>query len=201
MKKNNLLTLTINLGLLACIACNNSNNTTNTSRDTDTINTGNNNAAATAMEAHADISATKSDTTGRGSADFRQKDDGTVEMNLKIDFPSLANKTVAVHIHEHGDCGDAGKGAHGHWNPTNEKHGKWDSSSYHSGDIGNVKLDDKGHGELTLSTNRWTIGGDEKTNILNRGMIVHSGVDDYTSQPSGNSGSRIGCGVIMASSK
>lgn len=205
MKKKSLFTIMmLNAGLLACISCNNRNSSNTAGQDSSTTQmadsnmASDNNATSSATQAHADISATKADTAGSGTADFHRKDDGSVELNLKLDFPSMANKTVAVHIHEHGDCGDAGKGAHGHWNPTNEKHGKWGSSSYHSGDIGNVKLDDKGHGELTLSTTRWTIGGDDKTNILNRGIIVHSGTDDYTSQPSGNAGSRIGCGVIMA---
>lgn len=146
----------------------------------------------------ASITATKADTAGNGSADFRQKGD-KVEMKLTISFPSLANKTVAVHFHEHGDCGDSGKGAHGHWNPTNEKHGKWDSAEHHSGDIGNISLNAEGQGEVIIESDRWTIGGDEKTNIMNRAIIVHSGVDDYTTQPTGNSGSRIGCGVIKES--
>lgn len=151
-----------------------------------------------AKKAHADIDATKSDTTGSGRADFSLKGDGTVELTLQVSFPIMASKTVAVHIHEHGDCSDAGKGAHGHWNPTGEAHGKWGSSAYHSGDIGNINLNDKGEGTITLSSNRWTIGGEEKTNILNRAIIVHSGTDDYTTQPTGNAGSRIGCGLITA---
>ena len=146
--------------------------------------------------AHADITATKSDTAGQGTAHFTQKDDGTVELELQISFPTMANKSVAVHLHEHGDCGNAGNEAHGHWNPTNESHGKWGDGQYHSGDIGNVELNGEGKGEFKVSTNRWTIGGDEKTNILNRAVIVHSGVDDYKTQPTGNAGSRIGCGVI-----
>lgn len=150
----------------------------------------------TVTKAHADIDATKSDTSGSGRAEFTNKNDGTVELTLQVSFPTMANKSVAVHLHEHGDCSDAGKGAHGHWNPTNEAHGKWGSSAYHSGDIGNVNLDSKGEGQITLSSNRWTIGGDEKTNILNRAVIVHSGVDDYTTQPTGNAGSRIGCGIV-----
>jgi Cu-Zn family superoxide dismutase len=85
---------------------------------------------------------------------------------------------------------------HGHWNPTKENHGKWGEGNYHSGDIGNIQLDGSGKGEITMKTNRWTIGGDSLTNVLNHGIIVHSGIDDYKSQPSGNAGSRIGCGVI-----
>lgn len=147
-------------------------------------------------KAHADITATKSDTTGSGRAEFTKKEDGSIELTLTVTFPKMANKTVAVHFHEHGDCGDAGKGAHGHWNPTNEAHGKWGSAAYHSGDIGNVQLNAEGIGTATVSSTRWTIGGDEKTNILGRAVIVHSGTDDYKTQPTGNAGSRIGCGVI-----
>jgi Cu-Zn family superoxide dismutase len=86
--------------------------------------------------------------------------------------------------------------AHGHWNPTNAQHGKWGSASFHSGDIGNVKLDSKGHGTLSLTTDLWTLGGIAGKNILNRSIIIHGGMDDYKTQPSGNSGARIGCGVI-----
>jgi superoxide dismutase, Cu-Zn family len=121
-----------------------------------------------------------------------------VELELEVTFPKKANSTVAVHLHEHGACGDSGKEAHGHWNPTNEQHGKWGEGAFHSGDIGNVQLDDKGKGKFTMTSDRWSIGGDEKTNILNRAVIVHSGVDDYKTQPTGNAGSRIGCGVIMS---
>jgi Cu-Zn family superoxide dismutase len=49
---------------------------------------------------------------------------------------------------------------------------------------------------LDISTDRWSIGGDTTKNIIGKTIIVHGGVDDYTSQPAGNSGERIGCGVI-----
>lgn len=150
------------------------------------------------LKARADITSTRADTTGTGTANFKVNSDGKVELKLKVNFPVMGYKSVAVHLHEHGDCSDSGKGAHGHWNPTVENHGKWGSASYHSGDIGNITLDQNGDGEITLVSDRWTIGGDEKTNILNRAVIVHSGVDDYETQPSGNSGSRIGCGVIVS---
>ncbi len=191
MKKTlNWVSLFLILGVT--IACTNTNNNANIQDSTMTSES----TDSDALRAHADISATIPDTSGSGRAEFTTHEDGTVELTLNISFPSMANKTVAVHLHEHGDCGDAGKGAHGHWNPTNENHGKWGSDAFHSGDIGNVELDAEGSGMLTLSSDRWTIGGDEKTNILGRAVIVHSGVDDYTTQPTGNAGSRIGCGVI-----
>lgn len=149
------------------------------------------------QEGHAvaELSGTKPDTTVSGTVHFEQEGN-KVEMKLEISVPSKANQSVAIHIHEHGDCGDMGKGAMGHWNPTNQSHGKWGSSSFHAGDIGNINLDDKGNGKMELETDLWSIGGDSKTDILGKSIIVHSGVDDYTSQPSGNSGERIGCGVI-----
>lgn len=199
MKKTSLwLTVTLFVGVMA--ACTNTNKTDNSQDSTMQADSMAMDTTAgmsgMADKAHADIAGTKTDTSGSGRVEFMKKDDGSVEMSLNLNFPKMANKTVAVHFHEHGDCGDAGKGAHGHWNPTNEAHGKWGSAAYHSGDIGNVQLDAKGIGAVTVSSNRWTIGGDDKTNVLGRAVIVHSGVDDYKTQPTGNSGSRIGCGVI-----
>lgn len=146
-------------------------------------------------KAHAEISGTKADTVVKGSADFAGSGN-KVELTLNIECPKKANQSVAVHFHEHGDCGNKAEEAHGHWNPTKENHGKWGEGAYHSGDIGNIKLDGQGKAQMTISSDRWTIGGDDKTNIISRAIIVHSGVDDYTTQPTGNSGSRIGCGVI-----
>jgi superoxide dismutase, Cu-Zn family len=150
---------------------------------------------ATYDAAHAAISGTKADTTVAGTAHFEKSGD-KVKLTLNLEVPKKANSSVAVHFHEHGDCSDAGEGAHGHWNPTKENHGKWGSDQYHSGDIGNIELDKDGKATFTVETDRWTIGGAPETNILNRAVIVHSGVDDYKSQPTGKSGSRIGCGVI-----
>ncbi|MEO8795470.1 MAG: superoxide dismutase family protein [Daejeonella sp.] len=147
-------------------------------------------------KAEAVITATKADFPVSGVLKFEEEKNGKVEMELELNVPGKANQTVAVHFHEHGMCGNEGNDAHGHWNPTNTQHGKWGSSSFHSGDIGNIQLDANGKGKLEIESDLWTIGGDDKTNILNRGVIVHGGVDDYTTQPTGNSGARIGCGVI-----
>lgn len=193
MKKIKQLTICSSLLLIISlffIACNNKeeeNKTTTESAETQITE---------AMSAMATISATVPDTALTGSAEFTVQA-GKVKMVLSITSAVMANKSVAVHLHEMGDCGDMGKMAHGHWNPTNQQHGKWGSGSFHSGDIGNVSLDAAGKGTLELETDLWSIGGDEKTNILNRSVIVHGGVDDFTTQPTGNAGSRIGCGVIM----
>lgn len=154
------------------------------------------NKVKTAKKASATISGTEKDTSVSGTATFIQAY-GKVKMVLNLYIPSKANSSVAVHLHEMGACGNMGKDAHGHWNPTNQQHGKWGSASFHLGDIGNVLLDAQGHGTMELVTSLWTIGGNANNNILGRSVIVHSGMDDYVSQPAGNAGSRIGCGVIQ----
>ena len=147
------------------------------------------------QSAMVNIEGTYPDTAVTGTAKFTAAD-GKVKMELEIMVPMKAGKSVAVHLHEHGDCGDNGKMSHGHWNPTKEDHGKWGTAPYHRGDIGNVKLDAKGRGTLTVTTDLWTLGGKPDMNILGKALIVHGGVDDYKTQPTGNAGSRIGCGVI-----
>jgi superoxide dismutase, Cu-Zn family len=148
----------------------------------------------------ATLAGTKPDTTVSGTVQFDELQGGRVRMRLDITVPKKANQSVAVHIHENGNCGDMGKAAGGHWNPTNAQHGKWGSGSFHSGDIGNINLDANGKGSFELESDLWAIGGDPRKDTLNKSIIVHSGVDDYTSQPSGNSGERIGCGVIQRGS-
>lgn len=172
---------------LFIIACNNEDDSKGTA-NTEVKRDESSHAIAT-------LNATVPDTSLTGTTDFMAAD-GKVKLSLTLSIPAMANKSVAVHIHEMGDCGEMGKGAHGHWNPTNQQHGKWGVDSFHVGDIGNVSLDAEGKGTMNLETDLWTIGGDEKTNVLNRSIIVHNGMDDFTSQPAGNSGSRIGCGII-----
>lgn len=167
------------------------NANTNTESNADSTST-----SSGPSHAEAVLSGTFPDTTLTGTVKFDQAE-GKVKMHLEISVPSKANKSVAVHIHEHGDCGDTAMHAGGHWNPTNANHGKWGSASFHSGDIGNVSLDADGKGTMDLETDLWSLGGDAKTNILEKTIIVHGGVDDFTSQPSGNAGGRIGCGVIQ----
>lgn len=191
---------TLNLLLFSAVlfSCNSSTETDTTASDVDTLNTTQttDNAAITASaKAEAILSGTYTDTTLSGSATFEEMD-GKVKMILNITAPGKANQSVAVHIHEHGACGDMGKEAHGHWNPTNKQHGKWGSDNFHSGDIGNVELDSDGKGSMEMETDLWTIGGDSTTNILDKAIIVHGGVDDYKTQPTGDAGNRIGCGVI-----
>lgn len=175
--------------LLAC------NNESTQSAEIDSTGVKSEEPANSTLIAEAAITATKPDTAVSGTARFTQDGD-KVKLEINITVPPLANRSVAVHIHEHGDCGDAGKNTHGHWNPGAKQHGKWGEGDFHLGDIGNVTLDAEGKGSLTLDTDLWSIGGDANKDILGKAIIVHSGVDDYKTQPTGNAGSRVGCGLI-----
>lgn len=138
----------------------------------------------------------KSNSNVAGTASF-------VEKNGKVTFVAkltgLKPGIHAIHIHEKSDCSAAdGSSAGGHWNPTFKKHGKWGVGEYHKGDIGNFTADEKGNGSITLTTDEWCIGCEDETkNILGKGLIVHQGTDDFTSQPSGNAGARVACSAII----
>ncbi|NJW52810.1 superoxide dismutase family protein [Salinimicrobium oceani] len=126
-----------------------------------------------------------------------QEENGEVTMTAEVS--GLAEGMHAIHLHENADCSaEDGSSAGGHWNPTFEDHGEWgDANGYHRGDIGNFDVNSEGKGSITFTTDKWCIGCEDKTrNILNKAVIVHDGVDDYTSQPSGNAGTRVGCAEI-----
>ncbi len=129
-----------------------------------------------------------------GKAVFTQIGD-----NIKL-VVSLANASAgehAVHIHATGDCSAPdGTSAGGHWNPTGVAHGKWGEGEFHLGDIGNMTVDDQGMGKIELTTNLWEMNTGSDIDIVGKAIIVHAGADDFVSQPSGNAGARIGCGVI-----
>src|SRR5690606_10333433 len=106
----------------------------------------------------------------------------------------------AIHIHEKADCSSAdGKSTGGHWNPTNQPHGKWGSpDGYHKGDIGNITANANGNGTITMSTDEWCIGcGDPNKDILGKAIIIHEGADDFVKKPTGNAGGRVSRGGII----
>lgn len=102
------------------------------------------------------------------------------------------------HIHEFGDCGDAGKKAGGHYNPRSVKHGhlmKEGARKAHAGDMGNITADKDGNASLEVVLPRQSVSSG-KYNVAGRAIILHEKMDDF-SQPVGNAGARIGCGVIV----
>ncbi len=142
------------------------------------------------------IIVSKNDSGLVGNVVFSETD-GIVTMVANVFYDGSGHK--AIHIHEKGDCSAAdGTSAGGHWNPTNVSHGAWGSDSFHIGDIGNIVVGRNGHGSIERKTDLWCIGCDDETkNILGKAIIIHEGPDDFSSQPSGAAGPRIGCGEIL----
>ena len=139
----------------------------------------------------------KSDSNVQGEVVFTEEN-GMVMM--KATLSGLSPGEHAIHIHEKADCSsDDGKSSGGHWNPTHEPHGKWGmAEGFHKGDIGNFTADADGNAVVEFSTDQWCIGcEDENMNILGKAVIVHQGVDDFTSQPSGAAGARVSCTGII----
>ncbi len=137
--------------------------------------------------------AARSGSTLTGEATFRAKN-GKVTLDLRVRHAPPGSH--AVHLHEKGDCSDPeAKSAGAHWNPSGADHGKW-GATCHLGDIGNLVVDAKGKGRLTLTTELWTIGGAAGSDVLGKSVIVHATLDDFVTQPTGNAGGRIGCGVV-----
>ncbi|GEQ85918.1 superoxide dismutase [Cu-Zn] [Patiriisocius marinistellae] len=139
----------------------------------------------------------KSGGNATGKVNFKQ--DGDMVM-FEASLSGLKPGMHAIHIHENADCSsEDGKSAGGHWNPTMKNHGKWgDEAGYHKGDIGNFKVEDDGTGSISMQTNEWCIGcGDNTKDILGKSIIVHQGIDDFKSQPSGDAGARMSCGGII----
>lgn len=101
----------------------------------------------------------------------------------------------AMHIHQYGDCSapDA-TSAGGHYNPEGHPHALPESNQRHAGDLGNVQADNQGKARYEITVNNISIAG-TKNPIIGRAVIVHAKPDDG-SQPVGNAGGRIACGVI-----
>lgn len=139
----------------------------------------------------------KSDSQVKGNAVFTEED-GVVTMVTVLS--GLTEGEHAIHLHEKADCSSAdGMSSGGHWNPTNQPHGKWGSpDGYHKGDIGNLQADANGNATITFTTDEWCIGcGDANKDIIGKAIIVHEGVDDFVSQPTGDAGGRVSCGGII----
>ena len=139
----------------------------------------------------------KSSSTTSGMVTLTEK---AGKVTLEAHINGLTPGQHAIHLHEKADCSSSdGKSTGGHWNPTFEPHGAWGSEKgFHRGDIGNFNADETGHGMITFTTDLWCLGCDDPVkNILDKAVIVHQGVDDLSSQPSGAAGARISCAGII----
>lgn len=103
------------------------------------------------------------------------------------------------HLHERGDCSapDA-ESAGGHFNPHASDHGRVGHGEHHGGDADNLVADADGTATVDARFEGVTIGDGAATDIVGRGVIVHADPDDYFTQPTGNAGARLACGVVEA---
>jgi Cu-Zn family superoxide dismutase len=129
----------------------------------------------------------------KGTVEFKETDDG-IEVTANIE--GLKKGVHGFHIHEKGDCSapDA-KSAGGHFNPSNHKHGAPDAAEHHEGDLGNITAEKDGKGTATITIKGVTLG-DGDTSIVGKGFIIHAKADNFKTQPTGDAGDRVACGVI-----
>lgn len=100
------------------------------------------------------------------------------------------------HVHVNGNCDSAdGMSAGGHFNPKGAPHGDVAAAKHHLGDMGNIVADTNGQANIDIELTGVVLTLIGTNSLLNRSVIVHAAPDDF-SQPAGNAGARIGCGVI-----
>lgn len=129
----------------------------------------------------------------RGVVTFTETHKG---VKIVADVQGLTPGKHGFHIHEKGDCGSAdASSAGGHFNPDNKKHGSPDSLERHVGDLGNLEADEQGKAHYERVDAIITLEGDHS--VIGRSLIIHEKEDDFTSQPVGNAGARVACGLIV----
>lgn len=154
--------------------------------------------------------ATLTDSAGRtvATASLWQEAGGMVHVDIEA-FPctgmscrALAPGDHGLHFHAVGSCiaasSPAFSSAGGHYNPLSRQHGLGNPAGPHAGDAPNLVIGADGRGKASFTTDRVTItsGGTSLFDADGSALVIHAGADDQTSQPAGNSGGRIACGVV-----
>jgi len=150
-------------------------------------------ALDTGPSARAELSPTQGNAAA-GSATFTRKGD---MVQAEIKASGLAPGSIhGIHIHETGDCSAPDASSAGaHFDPTTAPHGGPAGELRHGGDLGNITADAEGNAGKTVDVAGISVeGGPDR--IQGRAVVLHAAADDLTSQPAGNSGGRIACGVI-----
>jgi Cu-Zn family superoxide dismutase len=107
------------------------------------------------------------------------------------------NAEFGFHIHEKGDCSAPDASSAGaHFNPANSQHGDPAGESHHAGDMHNAKSDAQGVAMIEAQVSGVSLGSGQPDDVLGKAVVLHEKADDFTTQPSGDSGARIACGVI-----
>ncbi len=116
------------------------------------------------------------------------------EVQVVADVRNLKPGKHGFHIHEKGDCSSPdASSAGGHFNPMHQHHGGPHTAERHVGDFGNIEVDASGKGHLVWK-GKLDLNG--PNSIIGKSVVVHEKADDLKTDPAGNSGARIACGVI-----
>ena len=127
-----------------------------------------------------------------GTVTFTSGSDG---VKVVADITGLKPGKHGFHIHEFGDCSAKdGTSAGGHYNPTKHPHAGPDAEMRHMGDLGNIEADASGKAHLEMTDKMLKLSGENS--IIGYAVIVHEKADDLKSQPTGDAGGRVACGVI-----
>jgi Cu-Zn family superoxide dismutase len=145
------------------------------------------------MRATAQLQPTKGNKTF-GEATFEQMGD---KVHVIIYVQGLKpGQQHGLHIHEVGDCSSGdGMSAKGHFNPYGKPHGQPGSSDRHAGDLPSLKAGKDGRAKVDVMADIITVQPGPAS-VVGRAVIVHADPDDYRTQPTGNAGARLACGVI-----
>ncbi len=129
----------------------------------------------------------------QGKVMFHASDNKVV---VRVQLEGLpSNSTHGFHVHEYGDCSAPnGTSAGGHFNPLGMNHGAPHEAERHVGDLGNIETNSEGKVDIEVTDSHLAMAGSHS--ILGRAVVVHAQADDLTSQPVGNAGARVLCGVI-----
>jgi len=128
----------------------------------------------------------------RGTVVFERVEGGT---RIVAEISGLTPGEHGFHVHQFGDCRSAnGTSAGGHFNPEGEEHAAPSETHRHIGDLGNITADEDGQAFYERIDSHVSLTGPHS--ILGRALIIHADPDDLVSQPTGNAGARVACGVI-----
>ncbi|CAN5388362.1 hypothetical protein BH09SUM1_BH09SUM1_23520 [soil metagenome] len=132
-----------------------------------------------------------------GRVYFTKEGDG---VRVVANIHGLTPGEHGFHLHQNGDCSSPDfKSAGDHFNPLAKTHGSADPREHHMGDLGNLTADEKGNAHYDELIAGLSMDGD--TSIMGKGVVIHATIDDLKTQPSGNSGARIACGVVTDSAE
>ena len=132
-----------------------------------------------------------------GSATVHPSDSG---VRIDVVISQLSPGMHGIHIHTVGKCeGPAFASAGGHFNPSSKKHGKDNPEGPHAGDLLNIEVGADGTGKASLLDPNATLGEGPNSLFHDGGtaLVIHEKADDYKTDPAGNSGARIACGVMQ----